>query len=287
MDEAEFTRKLVEYLRKFLKDVEIETEKTLFYSLYVDESGNIPLHINNQGEPVRGGGTGFEQDILIFEHVEGKTSIVPRVIVEAKFRGVTTHDTMVYSGKAERIRNVYPYIRYGMMLEDFQNIPARVLRLGLGFDFIISINNPPAQAELENLKELLKEEIGFSRQLGKLFIESKSATIFRRKLSIEPSFTLELPVRKVTQNPSALPQPTKKETLSKVTFYVYENWQAENKAKIHYGHCPYCNYGKGIHADAGTRNGRWHGPFDDFQTALQAAKTTGRDVSTCKFCSPG
>jgi hypothetical protein len=287
MDETEFTRMLVEYLQKFLPNLGIEAKKTIFYSLYIDELGNIPLNIDNKAEPIRGGGTGFEQDILVFERVQGKTSIVPRVVVEAKFRGVTTHDAMVYSEKAERIRTVYPYIRYGMILEDFQNIPARVLRLGLGFDFILSISNPPKHVELHTLVGLIQEEVDFSRKLGRIFFGPESITTFRRKILLEPGFDLE-PLAKKPIEEALLPkQPTKPEIHSGVIYYVYENWRAEDKAKIHYGHCAFCNFGKGIHSNVVSQNGKWHGPFDDYAAALKAAKETGRVVSNCKSCSPG
>jgi hypothetical protein len=97
MNESEFTDELVNQLQAELPHLEVEARKSIFYSLYIDEQGNIPLNLNKQGEPIRGGGTGFEQDILLFERVAGQTSIAPRVVVEIKFGRVTTHDTIVYS----------------------------------------------------------------------------------------------------------------------------------------------------------------------------------------------
>ena len=71
-----------------------------------------------------------------------------------------------------------------------------------------------------------------------------------------------------------------------VTYHVYENY-SENKARIHFSHCRYCNYGEGIHERGlKTKNGEWHGRFATFQEALDAARGTGRNVSTCGHCNP-
>jgi hypothetical protein len=169
MNESEFTDELVKQLQAELPHLEVEARKSIFYALYIDEDGNIPLNLNKQKEPIRGGGTGFEQDILIYERVKGQTSIVPRIVVEVKFGSITTHAAIVYSEKADKIRNVYPYLRYGLVLGALENIPPRVLRLGLGFDFMLRISNPPTKEEIEGLLHLLKDEVDTSRKLGKVF----------------------------------------------------------------------------------------------------------------------
>ena len=72
-----------------------------------------------------------------------------------------------------------------------------------------------------------------------------------------------------------------------VAYYVYENWVAEgHKARIHFSHCSYCNDGEGVHSGSGDRNGRWLGPFDMLQGAVDAAHGTGGNVSKCKLCCP-
>ncbi len=69
-----------------------------------------------------------------------------------------------------------------------------------------------------------------------------------------------------------------------MSYYVYENW-THKKAVVHAGNCSFCNAGQGIHPAASNRNGRWHGPFEDKEAALQAAQETRRViVRTCTFC---
>ena len=284
MNEQEFTQVIVDRLRTKLVGYEIETRKSLFYSLIIDGQGNIPLRLNSKGEPKRGGGTGFEQDILIYQRVNGQTNIVPRVSIEVKFQAITTHGALVYSEKARRIRSVYPYLRYGLILGDMASIPPRVLRLGAEFDFMLIVSNPPSNDEINSLLEILMDEINTSHQLGKVFTEGSSVTTFRKKIDIEPPIEIIAKDRSMTQDQKY--HIRKADESTKVSYYVYENWTAEDKAKIHYGHCSYCNYGKGIHPDASSRNGQWLGPFKSYSVAHEEAIATGRKVSTCKFCNP-
>src|SRR5262245_23235809 len=104
--EEKFGEKLAKRLRSSIPGkYSIETKLTLLYVISFDDQGSLNLVQNADGEPTRGGGTGFEQDLLIFEHIShGETRIIPRVSVELKFGSVTTHDSIVYSEKARRIR---------------------------------------------------------------------------------------------------------------------------------------------------------------------------------------
>ena len=75
-----------------------------------------------------------------------------------------------------------------------------------------------------------------------------------------------------------------------MSFYIYENWTAERKAKIHRDDCSFCNNGVGIHVNKNEgRNGKWHGPFANYLEALSTAQQLGnhgRHVSNCIFCDP-
>jgi len=290
MDEINFTKALVENIQPSFPNHVIETGTSIFYSLYIDENGNIPFNQNDKGEPIRGGGTGFEQDILLYERVSGQTSIVPRVAVEVKFGGVTTHDAIVYSEKARRLRNVYPYLRYGFLIGDLPSLPPRLLRIGTDFDFIIRISNPPLQGELAQFIALLKEEIETSRRLGLIFSRQKSVEMLHRKVILEPNFEFSVktskPIAQLPRIPSKITIDKPVEIPGENSYYVYENWTAEKKAVIHYGFCSNCNFGKGVHVNSGTRNGRWLGPFTTFASAEKAADATGQPVRTCKKCSP-
>ena len=111
--EKSFGERLAKRLRPLIPQrYHVETRRSVLYSVSFDDNGELLLGQNDDREPTRGGGTGFEQDLLVFERsAKGQTSIIPRVSVELKFGGITTHDSIVYSEKASRIRAIYPYVR--------------------------------------------------------------------------------------------------------------------------------------------------------------------------------
>jgi len=187
MSEVDFASTFADSVRDYLpRGIEIATKKSLLYAISFDDTGKLQLGVNKAREPVRGGGMGFEQDILIFERTRGnETSIVPRVVLEVKVRSVTTHDAIVYSEKARRIRNIYPFVRYGLILGNSDCIPGRVLRLGQEFDFILTSSGSTRQPEVSLLMRIIKREIETSRLLGKLLVGRARATAFRRAISIE------------------------------------------------------------------------------------------------------
>jgi hypothetical protein len=162
---------------------------SLLYDLSVDERGAVQMGVDiDTGEPIRGKGKGFEQDILIYEKVnEAHTSIVPRIVVEVKYNHVTTHDVIVYSEKANRIRRIYPYVRYGLLLGKFKTVPGRVLRLGQEFDFICTLQHPFVDAQIQDLRQLLMDEVQVSISLGKLLTGNIKTSMVHRKLLLKGS----------------------------------------------------------------------------------------------------
>ena len=69
-------------------------------------------------------------------------------------------------------------------------------------------------------------------------------------------------------------------------YWVYENY-LNDKAMVHLAYCSFCNRGTGIHGTGKTRNGEWHGLFENAQEARLAAKNTRRvDVRDCAICTP-
>lgn len=72
-----------------------------------------------------------------------------------------------------------------------------------------------------------------------------------------------------------------------MSWWVYENWRAVKggKARVHKGSCGYCNEGHGFRQDSG-KNGKWHGPFEDKDTAFEYAKTLRRQITDiCSRCA--
>jgi len=165
--EDRFAVRLAGQLRPMMpRRYEVGLKRSVLYAISFDDRGGLQLGQNEDREPTRGGGTGFEQDLLIFERsAHGDTAIIPRVSVELKFGAITTHDSMVYSEKARRIRSVYPFVRYGLILGGFPHVPARTLRLGTEFDFIVAVPDRVGTGTLTRLAKLLRTELRLSRRL--------------------------------------------------------------------------------------------------------------------------
>jgi hypothetical protein len=165
--EGAFGERLAKRLRPLLpQKYSIDTKRSLLYAISFDDAGELQLGQNDDHEPMRGGGTGFEQDLLIFERRPGgDTSIIPRVSVELKFGGVSTHDSIVYSEKARRIRAIYPFVRYGLILGGLDCIPGRTLRLGTEFDFVLAVPARISTSALGRVANLVRRELRLSRRL--------------------------------------------------------------------------------------------------------------------------
>lgn len=72
-----------------------------------------------------------------------------------------------------------------------------------------------------------------------------------------------------------------------MSYYIYEN-RVHNKAIVHKGECNHCNKGEGKIQEDSEKYGHWLGPFKDKDTALLAAKKTGRKrVAECHWCLNG
>jgi hypothetical protein len=184
--ESEFSARLFAQLENRLKPHRVAQKMSLLYDLSFDNTGRVAMGVDpDSGKPIRGKGKGFEQDLLVYDVVsDSHTSVVPRIVVELKFGNVTTHDVIVYSEKADRIRRVYPYVRYGFVLGGLKSIPGRVLRLGQRFDFVASLRAEPSEQELEQFLVLMQQEAKASIELCQLLFGKTKVSVFRKGLSI-------------------------------------------------------------------------------------------------------
>lgn len=118
----------------------------------------------------------FETDILLYEWVDDEVW-KPRVVIEAKVGSVTTHDAITHSKKAQNHRAVHPFLRYGMFLGNMGEVgvPARVLRHGENFDFMISwASFRPNETEWDALCKILKNEIEASQVVEETLFNNRT-----------------------------------------------------------------------------------------------------------------
>jgi hypothetical protein len=69
-------------------------------------------------------------------------------------------------------------------------------------------------------------------------------------------------------------------------FYIYENIIKNHYMKIHLGNCSFCNNGEGIHRPEVRKGDAWHGPYESYGDALDAAKGSCGNIEDCEYCKP-
>ena len=187
MKENEFTDLLVSKLPLEIAPCQIETRKSVLYDMAINDKGIVDIGVDiDTGEPIRGHGKAFEQDILIYENTpNGNTSFIPRVITEVKLNSITSHDVIVYSEKAKRIKRIYQYSRYGLLIAGIRTIPGRVLRLEGDFDFIFTIKEELTENCIKTAKEIYESELKISRELSEILTNRKKISVFRKQLQIK------------------------------------------------------------------------------------------------------
>jgi hypothetical protein len=116
----------------------------------------------------------YETDLLVYD-IRGNGDWIPRVVLECKLGGVTTHDALTYSTKAATHRHVHPYLRYGTLIGAFDTaLPGRLIRHGAFFDFMmVWWAEQPSKEEWADLTGLLADEVKASRTLQALLTESR------------------------------------------------------------------------------------------------------------------
>lgn len=124
----------------------------------------------------------YETDLLVYDQSKDE-SWIPRVVLECKIRSITTHDALTYSSKAATHKHVHPYLRYGILIGGWEDLPlpARLVRHGAYFDFMAVLHGQELTGEeKELLGELLREEVLASRRLqGLLFDRTASRAKYR------------------------------------------------------------------------------------------------------------
>jgi hypothetical protein len=117
---------------------------------------------------------GYETDLLVYDsHSDGNW--IPRVVIECKIGGVTTHDALTYSAKASTHKHVHPYLRYGILVGDLGGpLPGRLIRHGAYFDFMmVWMTQQATDDEWNDFTKLILEEVHASRTLQRLLTENR------------------------------------------------------------------------------------------------------------------
>ena len=174
MVEDPFVGEALQVIRRFLSPpLTVERGAALLYEVTV----NAKLEVTVDPKQPRRGKSAFQTDICVFETVSPDLSI-PRVALEFKGK-LTTHDVLTYSAKARKHKQVYPYLRYGLLLSKETRIPGRFYRHNEALDFCIAVGELEQRGTRDSIRGVLQSEIAMSRILESIAFDRKGVRIYQ------------------------------------------------------------------------------------------------------------
>lgn len=152
----------------------------LLYEITVDN--NLEVMRQEQVRNPKRGASAFQTDLCIFEDKAPEISI-PRVVIEFKTR-ITTHDVLTYSAKATKHKQIYPYLRYGVLASGESRVPGRVFTHNEGLDFFASVAGLEHTELKAFLVSLLMHEVASSKCLEDIAFGKVDTRLFRTEVQI-------------------------------------------------------------------------------------------------------
>lgn len=122
----------------------------LLYEVTVDD--RLELTVNPKS-PTRGE-SAFQTDLCVFEATRAGVEL-PRVVMEFK-PNITTHDVLTYSAKARKHKQVYPYLRYGLIISEIAEVPRRFFAHNEALDFALALAGTKPDHRRKLLARLVK-----------------------------------------------------------------------------------------------------------------------------------
>jgi hypothetical protein len=157
----------------------VRRHAALLYEVTVDN--NLSLTVDPK-QPVRGD-SAFQTDLCIFE-AKSDSVVIPRVVLEFK-AGITTHDVLTYSAKARKHKQVYPYLRYGIVVSAVAAVPRRFFVHNESLDFFAALQNTKNTELQQFFSRLLKAEVEASRRLESIAFGGVRPRVFRTEVQID------------------------------------------------------------------------------------------------------
>ena len=159
----------------------VQRGAALLYQITVDNQLQ-PLDVELIRNPVRGN-SAFQTDLCVFEKKNENVSI-PRVVMEFK-TSITTHDVLTYSAKATKHKQVYPYLRYGIIASAEATVPGRLFTHNESLDFCAAVDGLDDSQLKAFFEKLLAQEVETSRQLEKIAFSNVKTRLFRTEIEIK------------------------------------------------------------------------------------------------------
>jgi len=192
-EESKFVAEALAAAQQVLRPpLSVDRGKALLYAVTVDN--NLELTVNPK-RPVRGD-SAFQTDLCVFEAktVRSKTAsgaksediLIPRVVLEFK-SGISTHDVLTYSAKARKHKQVYPYLRYGLVVSNEAVVPGRFFIHNEALDFFAALKNTKATELQDFFSRLLEAEVETSRRLEQIAFGNLRPHLFRMEVELTRS----------------------------------------------------------------------------------------------------
>lgn len=154
----------------------VQRGAALLYQVTVDNQLSLTVNVKR---PARGN-SAFQTDLCVFEKKTEEVSI-PRVVMEFKTR-ITTHDVLTYSAKATKHKQVYPYLRYGIVASSETAVPGRLFTHNESLDFCATVSGLEGKALSNFFASLLSAEVKSSRKLEAIAFGSVRTRLFRSEV---------------------------------------------------------------------------------------------------------
>jgi len=175
LNEKEFTTILQSALQRELEDFEVLIGENLIYKVIINTHGDYQPKAPY--EPKRGD-FAFQTDLLV------KHNNIPLVAIEVKYGRFTTHDILTYSTKALKHKEIYPYLRYGLLIGGTTIIYNRFFTHNAGFDFALAIENT-GDENINYFLKIVKEQLDSAQKLLNILKIKNRTKLFHTKVITE------------------------------------------------------------------------------------------------------
>ena len=180
-EESSFVQTALEAAKVVLRPpLSIQRGAALLYQVTVDNKLQLTVEPRR---PVRGN-SAFQTDLCVFD-AKSVDVVIPWVVLEFKTK-ITTHDVLTYSAKARKHKQVYPYLRYGLVVSDEVVVPRQIsLFTTIRFDFFAALKNLRAEELEDFFSRLLTKEVETSRKLENVAFGGLRPKFFRSEIQVE------------------------------------------------------------------------------------------------------
>lgn len=155
---------------------QIKRGAALLYQVTVDNRLNLTVDVKSP----RRGNSAFQTDLCVFEELADET-LIPRVVMEFK-TSITTHDVLTYSAKASKHKQVYPYLRYGVVASGETCVPGRLFTHNQSLDFCAGVKGLRGKSLETFLADLLRMELESSNRLEQIAFGLCKTRMFRSEI---------------------------------------------------------------------------------------------------------